>query len=330
MAIKDLSNTKISILKALSTGNFVSGEKLGEELGISRAAIAKHVKGLSAFGIDVFSVSGKGYKLAESLSLLDSDKIVDLYKGKTSLEVHSVIDSTNQYLMDKIRSNETITDGHTVVAECQLKGRGRRGRAWVSPFGSHVYLSRYYKSYEGLGEISGLSLAIGIAITQALNDSFGIQTQLKWPNDILHNGKKLAGVLVEAEGQSDGICHLIVGIGLNINMPREVSSLIDQPWVDLAEISGGIIDRNELIGALLHSLDLVMSEFTVNKLQHLHKTWNTLNAFKDCMVDVTSGTNVKKGKCIGIDESGALLLEDSHTGVRTKVFGGEVSVRKAK
>lgn len=320
-------DNKIAIAKALSDGQFHSGEQLGKELGISRAAIAKHVKSLTQLGIDIFSVTGKGYRLAEPFNLIDKNRLVELCGNSLNIEVHGIIDSTNQRLMDLIRSNTPIADGLTVISECQTAGRGRRGRTWVSPFGSHIYLSRYFKSHEGLSEIAALSLVIGIAISNAIERYTGVSTSLKWPNDVMVNNKKLAGVLVEAEGQSDGFCHLVIGIGININMPLESADAITQPWTDLQMLSKKIIDRNEFIAVLLAELDKVIGRFKQDKLAQLYKVWNSKNAYDGDIVNITTGDRVKSGRCLGIDESGALLIEDE-SGI-SRIYGGEVSLRKA-
>ena len=323
-----LSDTKKKIITLLSSGQFVSGEWLGSELGISRAAVAKHMKSITDLGLDVFSVTGKGYRLAEPLQMLNTDRITKFYKGTKNIHVSSVIDSTNQFIMELLRSDHDLIDGTSVLAECQTQGRGRRGREWISPFGSHLYLSRYYKSYEGLSAVSGLSLAIGIAIVRTVQQLTGVEAKLKWPNDVLVNDKKLSGVLVEAEGQSDGVCHLVVGIGLNVLMPESSASKIGQPWTDLNSISVDEIDRNELAGKLLGELDAVMAEYRENKLTNLLKEWNSKNAFKNQLVTVTTGNNTKTGRCVGIDENGALILSHVETNAQFKIYGGEVSLRR--
>lgn len=323
-----LSDTKKKIITFLSSGQFVSGEWLGNELGISRAAIAKHMKSITALGLDVFSVTGKGYRLAEPLQMLSTERIATTYPRLNDIHVFSVIDSTNQFIMDLLRSENELADGTSVLAECQTQGRGRRGREWISPFGSHLYLSRYYKSYEGLSAASGLSLAIGIAIARTVKKMTGADAKLKWPNDVLVDDKKISGVLVEAEGQSDGVCHLVVGIGLNVLMPESSASKISQPWTDLNTISSEGIDRNELAGLLLAELDDVMNEYRLHKLSNLLKEWNIKNAYKNQVVSVTTGNNTKSGRCLGIDENGALILSHVETNIQFKIYGGEVSLRR--
>lgn len=327
--MKPDSDIKLHIINALSSGRFVSGQELADSMNVTRSAIAKHIKVIKDLGLDIYSVKGKGYRLSEKLSLLNVDTIKKGYPSNNILELHHVIDSTNAYLIRSLRENKDVKDGHTVVAECQTDGRGRRGRAWVSPFGSHVYMSRYYQTSLGLSEASGLSLAIGIAVANCINRLVTKKAELKWPNDVLIDNKKIAGVLIEAEGQSDGMCHLIIGIGINIQMPNDASLKIDQPWTDINSHCNKAIDRNLFLTYLLSEIDSVMSIFRETRLETLYSKWNEMNAYKDKIVKVISGRNSREGLCIGIDSTGALLVNDSVTNTVFKAVGGEVSLRVA-
>lgn len=323
-------DNKHKIVKILADGEFHSGEVIGESLGISRAAVSGHIKNLSNIGLDIYSVTGKGYQLAGGLRLLNLNEIEQQYQFKHKLELFPIIPSTNEYLMGLIKSKTELLDGHTILAECQTKGRGRRGRAWQSPYGSHVYLSQYRTMDSGLSAASGLSLAVGIAVLNTINEFSNLECQLKWPNDVLVNGKKIAGILVEAEGQTDGVCHLVIGVGININMPTIAAQSIEQPWTDLNTISDENIDRNAFIVKLLEQLESVYQEYQLNRLDRLFEQWNAHNAFANQAVELTSASKVQVGKCLGIDTSGALLLEDLTSKNVLKVFGGEVSLRKKK
>lgn len=319
---------KIEIAAILADGKSHSGEELGKQFNVSRTAISNHIKRLTELGLDIFSVHGKGYRIAESLALLNKDKINDSLIKPVPLEVFPIIDSTNSYLMSQVRQQQIVNNGHTVIAECQTAGRGRRGRVWVSPFGSHLYFSQYRRIEDGLAAAAGLSLAVGLAVKFACDEVSGSQLALKWPNDLLSDGKKVAGILVEAEGQSDGVCHIIIGVGINVDMPQQLAKEIDQPWNDLNTIAGAVIDRNELAAALCKHLQIIMEEYQLNKLDNLYHQWNQYNAFQNQLVTITSNKTEQIGRCIGIDRTGALVLEDPESSVRSKVYGGEVSLRK--
>jgi len=322
------AENKIAIAKLLSDGEFHSGEKLGQSLGISRAAVANHVKTLSNLGLDIYSVTGRGYKLANHIELIDQKKINSYANKHYSLETHSIIDSTNEHLMKKIRAEDNLVDGHTVIAECQTEGRGRRGRKWQSPFGSHLYFSQYRVIEDGLSAAAGLSLAVGLAVQRACRKFVNSDVELKWPNDILSNNKKLAGVLIEAEGQSDGKCHLVIGIGINFKMPEQSANEIEQAWTDLESLAGCALDRNNLVSVLLEELETIVSKYKETRLDSFVEEWNDSNAYKEQMVKISSNSLVKSGICKGIDNTGALILENIDSGKLEKIFGGEISLRK--
>ena len=175
--MKDHS-VKLAILQVLSKGTFCSGEELGKELGISRAAISKHIKGVQDWGIDIFRVQGKGYQLAKPIELLDKDIIQN--QVENPIVLMPVIDSTNQYLLDRA---DMLESGTVCIAEYQSNGRGRRGREWISPFGSNLYLSLYWRLDAGMAAAIGLSLVVGIAIVEALEKLGLPNIKLKWHND---------------------------------------------------------------------------------------------------------------------------------------------------
>ena len=314
-----------NLLSILADSEFHSGEALGKTLGISRAAISNHIKVLSTLGLDIYSVTGRGYCLAQPLTLLNLEKIT-AQRGlsqSTDVEVLNVIGSTNQYLKEK--SND-IKNGHACLAEAQTAGRGRHGRQWVSPFGASLYLSMYWSFAGGYQSVGGLSLAVGVAVASALKKIGITEVQLKWPNDIYAQGKKLAGILIEAEGQMGGPCQCVLGVGLNISMPANLVQ-IDQPWIDLAQIADEVPDRNMLAACLLDELVLALREFEQSGLQSFVPHWQSLDLFRDKEVKLIMGQKSVLGICRGIDASGALILETDN--VRRAYFGGEISVRPA-
>ena len=311
------------LLSILADSEFHSGEALGKTLGISRAAISNHIKVLSSLGLDIFSVTGKGYCLAQPLTLLNFDKIKEqLGSSHTAdIEVLNVIGSTNQYIKDK---SVAIKNGHTCLAEAQTAGRGRHGRKWISPYAASLYLSMHWSFAGGYSVLGGLSLAVGVAIVDALNQC-GVQgIQLKWPNDIYAQGRKLAGVLIEVEGQIGSGCQAIVGVGLNVAMPTKVEE-IGQPWIDLAQLTEPLINRNLLAGTLISELTKSLSLFENSGLEPFLTKWRALDVYANQAVQLIIGQQSISGISRGIDTSGAILLE---TGQGIKAYhGGEISVR---
>lgn len=320
-------DNRTQILHELINGGFHSGEALGEKLGISRAAVAKHIKALQALGLDIFSVSGKGYKLNYDLSLLSVTKLKEFTTSvdTANIEVLNVIDSTNTYLKGKISNLE---NGDVCLAEAQTAGRGRLGRKWVSPFGASLYLSMYWRFELGFQALSGLSLVIGVATVNAL-EKIGVSgLSLKWPNDVYLQGTKLAGILIEAESMADSSCGAVIGTGINIQLPDDVKE-IDQPFTDIARHIDVPIDRNRIAAMVIDAYREALIQFTSEGLLPFKSRWMELDYFAGAEITVSTGEQRVVGVNQGIDDSGALLLQVTEgDGTETKrFFGGEVSVR---
>lgn len=319
-AIKD------SIVKALAKGGFVSGQSLADELGVSRAAVSNHVSSLSKMGLDIFKVRGKGYQLAAPIAMLDLEQVQQTLKalGKTNeIEVHNIIDSTNNYLLRKLPHQ--IHQGQVCLAEFQEAGRGRRGKQWLSPFGSHLYLSMYHKLELGMSQAMGLSLVSALAVKDTLQSLYQISVQLKWPNDVYVEGKKIAGILIDLEGQAIGDCHSVIGIGLNVQMPDSTADQIDQPWTDIASIVNEVVDRNALAATLIGFLDARIKQQKETGLKSMLTEWHRHDIFLDKPIDLLTGNKTVAGICRGINEQGAMLMEVD--GEIKTIYGGEVSVR---
>ena len=313
--------TRLALIAKLADGQFHSGEALGEALGISRAAVSKHIKVLRSWGIDIFRLQGKGYSLATKLELLDCDTILAQVKCP-SLEVIPVIDSTNQYLLDRVG---TMPKGACCLAEYQQAGRGRRGRQWLSPFGSNLYLSMYWRLDAGIAAAMGLSLVVGVAIAEAL-ESLGTEgIKVKWPNDLYYQDRKLAGILVEMSGQAGEAAHLVIGMGLNIAMPESEGEAIEQSWTNLSEACDSLPDRNKLAAALINRLYDALNDYEESGMEGFTSRWNRLDNFLDRPVKLLMGNRVVEGIARGINSQGALLLE-TEQGV-TPYLGGEISLR---
>lgn len=317
---------KEDIVKALASGQFVSGQSLADDFGISRAAISNQISALIEMGLDIFKVRGKGYQLAQPINLLDRTRVQECLAGygtEVPVEVHNIIDSTNDYLMRKLPNQ--VVSGQVCLAEYQQAGRGRRGRQWISPFGSHLYLSIYYKLEQGMSQAMGLSLVTALAVKDAITQTADVKVQLKWPNDVYADGRKLAGILIDLEGQATGECHCVIGIGLNVQMPESMASHIDQPWSDIASFTNGSIDRNLLAARLIHCLDQRIAKQKNEGLASMLDDWHQHDLYLNQKIRLLTGDNATHGVCRGVNEQGALLLEVDD--VIKPIYGGEVSVR---
>lgn len=320
------------LIKKLAAGHFVSGQDIARELGISRTAVSSNVKALVNMGLDIFSVTGKGYKLSEPLLLLNKKKILQLMgevtigkncQVKHEIEVHSLIDSTNDYLMRRLPNQ--LKQGQVCLAEYQSAGRGRRGRQWISPFGSQVYLSMYWYLEQGLSAAMGLSLLSALAVSDAVYAASGVQVELKWPNDIYIGGVKLAGILIDLDGQALEPSHSVIGIGLNLDMPAIAAQSIDQKWTDLQSHSNSKIDRNLLSAQLISCLYARLQQYQNEGLAVMLDEWHSHDVYLNKPVKLLTGERVTKGICRGINNQGALLLEVE--GIVKSIYGGEVSLR---
>ncbi|EPY6980566.1 MULTISPECIES: bifunctional biotin--[acetyl-CoA-carboxylase] ligase/biotin operon repressor BirA [Klebsiella] len=313
----------LTLISILADGEFHSGEQLGEQLGMSRAAINKHIQTLRDWGVDVFTVPGKGYSLPEPIHLLDEKKISQqIEHGRVT--VLPVIDSTNQYLLDRL---DELTSGDSCVAEYQQAGRGRRGRKWFSPFGANLYLSMYWRLEQGPAAAIGLSLVIGIVIAEVLQQLGADQVRVKWPNDIYLQDRKLSGILVELTGKTGDAAQIVSGAGINLVMRRVESDVVNQGWISLQE-AGVVIDRNLLAARLIKELRLGLELFEQEGLAPYLPRWEKLDNFIHRPVKLIIGDKEIYGISRGIDAQGALLLEQD--GVIKAWVGGEISLRSAE
>jgi BirA family biotin operon repressor/biotin-[acetyl-CoA-carboxylase] ligase len=262
------------------------------------------------------------------IDLLETEKILSgLSENSRSLlrelDLHTVIDSTNAEALRRITAG--VASGLVCVAEQQTAGRGRRGRGWVSPLAGNLYLSVVWEFARGATALGGLSLAVGVAVTEALARCAVADLKLKWPNDILHQGAKLGGILVEVDGGTTGSCHAVIGIGINVSMPDSAAGEIEQSWTDISRISPDTPDRNRLLAALLDELLPMLPAFEQDGFAALRSRWSERDAFAGCPVVVHSGPQQVTGIARGVNDSGALLLEVD--GGVQEIHGGEVSLR---
>lgn len=317
--------TQRQLLIALSSAEFQSGQTLADTLGVSRTAIANHVKQLQLLGLDIYKVKGRGYRLAEPLQLLDAAKINQLrLNGAPEIVVHNITDSTNNQLMQRVTEGVIDTLGYTLVAEAQTAGRGRRGRNWYSPFGASLYFSMYWRLEQGIQSAMGLSLVIALAVVRLLKRQYQLDAKVKWPNDVYVDGKKLAGILVELAGQAHAGCNVIIGIGLNIRLPKQAAEKIDQQYIDLNTVTVQHIDRNSLVAQLQQQLVAILTDFSHSGFDNYVEEFNTHNQYQQRVVKL-SGNEEVEGMCLGVDNQGALLIK-TDMGIKN-YYGGELSLR---
>ncbi|AXE29644.1 biotin--[acetyl-CoA-carboxylase] ligase [Chromobacterium phragmitis] len=319
-----MSEHAFAVLRHLSDGRFHSGEDIAQALGCSRTLVWQAVHAVeSELGLTVFSVRGQGYRLAQPFGWLDvaavraglSERAAETY----TLAVAERTDSTNSQLM--ARAGNGGLHGLVLACELQTAGRGRLGRRWQARLGSGLTFSLLWRFERGLAELAGLSLAVGVAIGRALR-ALGAPVALKWPNDVLLDGRKLAGILIEVSGDALGPAAAVIGIGLNVADPGEV----DQPVAALAH-AGVEPDRNRTLSALLNELAQVLADFDRDGFAPLREEWWALCAHRDAAVRLSfSHGEPVDGMAIGVADNGALQVKTAQ-GVRTFHIG-EVSLRE--
>ncbi|NIH03397.1 bifunctional biotin--[acetyl-CoA-carboxylase] ligase/biotin operon repressor BirA [Providencia rettgeri] len=314
----------LQLIDILADAQIHSGEQLGDKLGMTRAAINKHIKTLRSWGLNIETVTGKGYKLPHQINLLNR-AVIKQQISDVNIIVEPVINSTNQYMLERIPS---LKSGDTCLAEYQSAGRGRRGRQWVSPFGCNLYLSMYWKLDQGPAAAIGLSLVVGIVIAETLNKISQEKVKVKWPNDLYMNDKKLAGILVELTGKTGDAAHIIIGIGINIGMNKnniESSNTITQEWSSLRDEVEDI-ERNELSVNIIKALRESLVIFENEGLKPFLDRWFKLDNFLNGDVKLLIGNDIITGVERGINEQGALLLQKNN-GEIIPYIGGEISLR---
>lgn len=317
----------LSVLRLLSPDAFRSGEEISRELAISRASVHNAVAQARALGAEIHAVRGKGYRLAWRYSWLDGDALREsLEASGYALHVHDNVDSTNTRLLALAQQGQAHKS--VLAAELQTGGRGRRGRSWQGLLGGSLTFSLLWRFNRPLTGLSGLSLVVGLALTKALRSMGASAAMVKWPNDVLLDGRKLAGILIETQGDMLSAASAVIGIGVNVQGGEKVASQAGLPVADLAEVLEPLPDRNALLVAILAELDALLPEFDAQGFAPFAEAWQVLHAWQGQAVQVVNAAGVvARGEAVGVDEQGALLLATA-AGLQ-RIHSGEVSLRPA-
>jgi BirA family biotin operon repressor/biotin-[acetyl-CoA-carboxylase] ligase len=325
------------LLVLLADGTFHSGERLAKQLRISRGGIWKLIRSLRELGIEIQSVPRQGYRLPTAVDLLEKKNVVEAMAPSTrtlirQTDIFLSIDSTNRYVGEQsidAGTGEDGANGQVCLAELQTAGRGRRGRHWIAPFGSGICLSIGWQFAEAPPTFSALSLAVGVAVTRALR-RFNANINLKWPNDLIWQQRKLGGILLEMRGESAGPAHVVIGIGLNVKMPAAARiALAEQQAALIADVHEVLRERtpsrSALAGALVDEVVTMLQTFASCGFAPFINEWRKLDALADAAVKVITGTATISGLARGVDDDGALLVEVN--GTLNRFVSGEVSLR---
>ena len=333
-----MSDKQKKILDILKDGEFHSGEALGEKVGCSRTAVWKHLQKLEALGLLVETTKGTGYRIVGGVELLDGEAIARALSATASphlsrIDVFQSIDSTNTYAREL--AEKESASGAVILAEQQTAGRGRRGKTWVSPFAANIYLSVVWDFEQGAQSLEGLSLAVGVAVKRALTAHGVGGVKLKWPNDIYVEQKKLGGILLEMIGDPAGHCTVVVGVGLNIAMPAQQGSAIEQDWTDVTTelqrhpataVEASLPSRNKLAAGLISEILPLLSTFQSQGFAAYRDEWQAADAFFGLSAVISTPNQSITGVVKGVDSNGALRLELDN-GKIENFIGGELSLR---
>jgi BirA family biotin operon repressor/biotin-[acetyl-CoA-carboxylase] ligase len=317
-----------TLLKILSDGNYHSGTVMGKKLNLTRSAIWKIINSAKKYGITIDAKTNLGYKIPNGLELLDKKNIYQNITSKYRFDIDDIlifntIPSTNTYLTELLKTKKSISrDYYICLAEQQTAGKGRLGRKWFSPFAQNIYLSLLWQRFSITHELfANLSLVIAVAIVETLEE-YGIKNNLsiKWPNDVLWQNRKLAGVLIELPGEIHRFCSAVIGIGLNVNMSKNNS------WCGVAEIINTIPKRNKLVSLLINH---ILSTITIYKncgFKSFIKKWQKYDATYGKQVVIITPQQKIFGTGFGINNKGSFLLKD-RTNKIISFSTGEISLR---
>lgn len=325
------------LLALLSDGAFHSGEKLAKKLRISRGGIWKIVSSLRELGIEIQSVPRQGYRLPQAVDLYAKGAIVAALSSQAQpvlvrADVLLTVDSTNRFVAE---IDDELHAGHAqlCVAELQNAGRGRRGRSWTAPFGSGICMSLGWQFAEAPPAFSALSLAVGVAVVNALRGLGAHDVGLKWPNDLIWKGRKLGGILIEMHGESAGPARVVIGIGINVRMPTQIRlQLAEQQAAVIADLNEIMRERtpnrNDIVGATVSELIAMLRAFAVEGFTPFRARWRELDALADAPVKVMNGAQTVFGVARGVDVDGTLLVDVD--GDIKGFASGEVSLRRVE
>ncbi|AKH37426.1 MULTISPECIES: biotin--[acetyl-CoA-carboxylase] ligase [Nitrosomonas] len=328
----NVKSLTFAILRRLSDGEFHSGTELSQILGMSRSSISNALHDLDRLGLVIHKIQGRGYRWLNPVQWLNTAMIQTHLAGESDrfhIQVIDITESTNTLLLHEITRNHIMHDGkiHVIAAELQTQGRGRRGRQWYTGLGDSLTFSLSWQFQRGVNFLSGLSLAIGVAIVRALM-VVGIKgVTLKWPNDLLFEFIKLGGVLIELQGDMLGPATAVIGIGINLRLPDHIKNKIDQETTDLYSIVQEVPDRNKLLAVLLGELVATLNIFDQKGFSLFKDEWIRYHAFENKLIELhLPNGSIQLGIARGVAPDGSLLV---NTLMGEQSFhGGEISLRK--
>lgn len=307
-------------------GRFVSGEEISRHLSISRTAVWKHVNKLRDMGYEFEAVSRKGYRLVTRPDSIDATALQlaldTTVFGRKAVLLTSTLSTQGDVLK---LAEQGQGEGAVVIAEEQTGGRGRFGRKWFSPPGKGIWMSVLLRPDLPLQHTPQLTLLTGVAVCRAVRACTGADAGIKWPNDLLIDGRKVCGILLESTVEDHEVRYCIAGIGVDVNFdPEDYPEDLTTIATSLKMETGQPVDRTKLTAAILTELEQLYYLYQKEGFGVISALWEALSVSMNREITVTNPHGVIKGKAIGLDPSGALLVE-KHDGEHTLVISGEIS-----
>jgi len=305
-----LSSNLFPLLRLLADGEIHSGRDLSAALAVPPGVVRSGMRAVERLGLRVHRLRGKGYRLDEPLDLLDGERLASLVDAAFVVELLDQCPSTNGVLMERARLG--VNQPLVLACEHQTAGRGRRGNRWQSGIGTDLTFSILWNFAQTADKLSGLSLALGVALVRALEGLGYPGVLLKWPNDLVLRGRKLGGILIEVTGQWGGASAVVVGIGLNLRWDDARSAAVDQPATGLFEASETITSRTTLLAGLLIELHSALERFAAAGFAPFRDDWLRYHVWQGRRVVLTvAQRTVVDGEAVGIDDNGALLVRSA-------------------
>jgi len=314
---------KSKILEILEKkGNYVSGEEISKEIGISRAAIWKHIKKLRELGYEIDSKTNEGYKLIKSPEKQIEFELERLLEtniiGKKILFFEEVDSTNNKAKQIALEEKE----GTVVISEMQTSGRGRRGRGWYSPKGG-IYVSFLLKPNVSPEKASQLTLVSSLALVETLNSmNYNLNAKIKWPNDVLISGKKISGILTELSADMEKINYIVVGVGTNLNTEKDI---LPENGTSLKMEMKEEVSIKLFLKSFLEHYDSIYQEYMNGKIDEIIERWKNNSDTLGKKVKIIGINESFEGLAKDIDENGALILQTDNKEI--KVYSGDVSLR---
>jgi BirA family biotin operon repressor/biotin-[acetyl-CoA-carboxylase] ligase len=303
---------KVLTLLRENEHDFLSGEKISKELNCSRTAVWKQIDALRKEGFDIIATQNKGYQLKKSGTLLSEHDLYSRIKGNKLFDkvvYHSSVSSTQTMAHQLV--NEGEDEGTVVVADEQTQGRGRLGRVWKSQRQAGIWMSLILKPNIDVRQAPQLTLVTAVAVTRALREKTGLNVEIKWPNDLLVNGKKIVGILTEMQADPDRIQSIIIGIGANVNhdyFSDEISSIATSLTLE----TGESFDRAELIGEILTEFSWLYETYLTKGFSFIKPLWEAHSLSIGKKIIARRAKDSIEGEAIGINDEGVLLLKDKN------------------